>query len=289
MEVYNFYQAAVMTASLFTEDYIKLFVISDVVALLLWAAFFVLQGFGIYVMAKRAGVKKRGLAFVPFVNIWYIGKLAGECNFFGQRMKRGSMYAMIAQILATVLCILTVASEQYLVGIHKMRGLSLVITDMGYSWDKSLVGFDLFLVKFYEISGYLLPIFQLFFEIFIVVLMMALCKKYAPKNYMILGILVLFLPISRFIIIFVLRNRQPIDYDAYMRARHEAYIRSQQQYYNRQNPYGNPYGGQYNTYGQGAPNAQKPEEPFSEFGSQGGASADEPFSEMNGSSDDFFS
>ena len=250
MEIYNFYQAAMITAGFLTDNYVNAFIVSDAIAIGLWLAFFILQGFGIYAMAKRVGLKKKSLAFVPFVNIWYIGKLAGECNFFGQRMKRAGVYAMIAQILATALCILSISSEQYLFAIHKMRGLDFALTDMGYSWDRSLVGFDLYVLKFYEISGYLLPIFQLFFEIFIVVLMMALCKKYAPKNYMMLGILVLFVPVSRFIIIFVLRNRQPIDYDAYMRARHEAYMRAQQQYYNQQNPYGNPYGGSYTPYGQ---------------------------------------
>lgn len=289
MEIYNFYQAAMFTASLVADKYVSVFIISDAIALALWSAFFILQGFGIYTMAKRAGLKKRGLAFVPFVNIWYIGKLAGECNFFGQRMKRASMYAMIAQILATLLCILSIASEQYLFAIHKMRGLDFALTELGFSWSGSLVGFDLFVLKFYEISGYVLPIFQLFFEIFIVVLMMALCKKYAPKNYMILGILVLFVPVSRFIIIFVLRNRQPIDYDAYMRARHEAYMRAQQQYYNQQNPYGNGYGGQYNPYGQNPSNAQKPEDPFKEFSSEESSASEDPFSDMNGGSDDIFS
>jgi hypothetical protein len=118
--------------------------------------------------------------------------------------------------------------------------------------------------------------------------MMALCKKYAPKNYMVLSILVLFIPVARFIVIFALRNRQPIDYEAYMRARREAYIRSQQQYYNRQNPYGNPYGGQYNPYGQDTPSPRKPEEPFGEFSSQNNGDAQNPFSDVNGGSDDFF-
>ena len=133
MELYNFYQAATMVASMVADSYVNMFVISDVIAILIWIAVFLLQGFGIYAMAKKAGLKNKGLAFAPFVNIWYIGKLSGECNFFGQKMKRASMYAMIAQILATLLCILTITSEQYLFAIHKMRGLNFTLTDLGYS------------------------------------------------------------------------------------------------------------------------------------------------------------
>ena len=295
MEIYSFYQAALITASLITQESKMMFLIATVVGLLMWAAVFVLQGVGIYTMAKKQGLKKRALAFVPFANILYLGKLAGECNFFGQRMKRAGMYAMIAQIVATAMCIITIVSEQYLWLAH---GEPQIETTYGTYYWTGLTGFSLTVSKFYDISGYLLPIFQMFVEIFLVVLMMGLCKKYAPKNYMLLSILTLFVPISRFIIIFALRNRRPIDYDAYMRARREEYMRRQQQYHNQQNPYGNsygnpynnpynnpygnPYGNQHNPYGnQHNPYGQNPntgsgtpaDEPFAEFSSDKGAGA----------------
>jgi len=295
MEIYTFYQIALITASLFTADTLKVLIIAAAAGVALWIGMFLLQGFGLYAMAKKVGLKKRALAFVPFVNIWYIGKLTGDCNFFGQRMKRAGMYAMIAQIIATVLCILAIASNLFL---WISEGAPQMEMQSGNYYWTGLTGFALTVAKFYDISSYLLPIFQLFFEIFIVVLMMGLCKKYAPKNYMALGILTLFVPISRFIIIFVLRNRQPIDYDAYMRARHEAYMRRQQQYYNQQNPYGNPYNNPYNNpygnpygnpqnaYGQNAGNAQKPDDPFGEFETEKGE--ENPFEDVSGKSDEFF-
>lgn len=292
MEIYNFYQAIKMNMTL--TDNMTVIIVSAVITVALMVALFILQGIGIYVMAKKQGLKKRVLAFVPFVNIWYIGKLAGECHFFGQRMKRAGMYAMIAQILFAVVSILTIAAEQYLWMYH---GAPQMATEYDYYYWTGLSGFALHVSRFFDISGYILPIFQLLFEIFLVVIMMGLCKKYAPKNYMMLGMLVLFVPISRFIIIFVLRKRQPIDYEAYMRARHEAFMRTQQQYYNRQNPYGNPYGNPYasrnSTYngGQsGGSNGAKPADPFEEFSSgDTGKDGEDPFEEMRGGSDDFFS
>ena len=39
------------------------------------------------------------MAFLPFFNTYYAGKLAGETQFFGQKMKRVGLYAMISEIL----------------------------------------------------------------------------------------------------------------------------------------------------------------------------------------------
>ena len=295
MEIYNFY-GAIKSAMMLTDD-MGIILVSSALSLAIWTTLFVLQGFGLYAMATKQGVKNRALAFIPFVNIWYIGKLAGECYFFGQRMKRAGMYAMIAQILVVVMSILTVTAEQYL---WFTQGAPQMQTEYGYYWT-GLYGFASHVAKFWDISSYILPIFHLFVEIFLVVLMMGLCKKYEPKNYRILGLLVLFVPMSRFLIIFVLRKRQPIDFEAYMRARHEAYMRTQQQYYNRQNPYGNPYGNSYGNpyarpnppYGQqygGEQPIEKPDEPFGEFSSDDkGNNAGSAFNEMGGNSDDLFS
>ena len=294
MGIYNFYEmSSNIIASFFANKNVTAFLIGTLISLLIWIVAFILQGIGIYTMAKKQGLKKKALAFVPFVNIWYIGKLAGECHFFGQRMKRAGMYAMIAQFVATTLCIFAIVAFAYLCAMHGAPK----ITEFGYHWTGLAGSSSSTVYSFYEISGYLLPIFQLFVEIFLVVLMMSLCKKYAPKNYMLLSMLTLFIPVSRFFIIFALRNRAPIDYEAYMRARHEAYMRRQQQYYNQQNPYGNPYGRPYNNpynnpYGQnpnGQNGAPKAEEPFAEFSSdKKDGNTDEPFEEMRGDSDDFF-
>ena len=225
----------------------------------IWLTLFILQGFGLSAMAKKRGLKKRWLAFIPFANIWYIGKIAGECNVFGQRMKRGGLYTMLAQIFTTVLCGLTIAVQVYLLVVEGAPEYD----QFGFPFWINLTGFSAVAYKFYGISQYILPIFQLVYEVFMLILLIALYKRYAHRNYFILSMLALFVPVSRFIVIFVLRNRNGIDYEAYMRARHEAYMRQQQQYggynpyyggYNR-NPYGNP---------QNAP--KPPEDPFGEFG-----------------------
>jgi hypothetical protein len=130
--------------------------------------------------------------------------------------------------------------------------------------------------------------------------MMALLKKYVPSKYLFLSFLQLFVPLSRYIVIFVIRNKKQVDYDAFMRAKYEDFARRNATYgnpynrysgnpYNRppygQNPYGNPYGNPYaNPYGNGQNAGESrqdkgEDEPFAEFGSN---DADNPFEDFNG-------
>ncbi len=300
MEIYTFSQIAYTIVGFFVNDMKTLLIAGTIVGFALWSAFFILQGVGLYRMAKNRGMKKKALAFVPFVNIWYIGKLAGECKVFGHKMKHASVYAMIAQIFATLVSALYIASELYLWlghGTPTEVGEGLLIT---YDW-LGLTGFAAAVEKFYcDYASMLMMIFQTVFGILMLIVLMSLFKKYAPKNYFLFSFLSLFIPISRFILIFVVRNRRAIDYDAYVRAQREAYMRRQQYHYGY-GPYGNPYNNPYgNPYGQnayGAPQGQQapPEEPFGEFGN--GKKDDSPFEEFggaenpsgnNGKSDDFF-
>lgn len=288
MEIYNFYNIATLITSLFVRTETFLPIYGSIGGVLLWIAAFILQGIGSSIMAKNRGMKNRALAFVPFVNIWYIGKLAGESQFFGQRVKRAGMYAMIAQIITTLITCAMIASEVYLWTAYGAPQE----TQLGSAYWPGLTGFALTVSKFYDLSWYLLSIFQLICSILLVIMLMSLYKKYEPRNHFVLSMLTLFAPISRFFIIFAIRNRKAIDYEAYKRARQEAYMRRQQQYYNQHsNPYnrqgGNPYGnGQYgqDPYGQnGAP--PKSEEPFSEFSS---SSNGKNSTESDKNSDGFF-
>ena len=261
MEIYNFYKVITMFLFLAIQNHgagsaSQRFLEARLVplygcigGLLLFATVFVLQGFGISKMAKNRGLEKRWLAFVPFVNIWYLGKLSGDGQFFGQRMKNTGLYAMIGQIIATGVTWAMIISEAYL---------------------------------FYEyVSLYLVMIFQLICQVLLFILLTSLFKQYAPRNYSILSFMCLLVPLARFFTIFALRNRKAIDYDAYMRARREAYARRYQQMYGP-NPYGNgpygqnPYGQSQNPYGQSGVAQKKPEDPFEEFSSGASKKTDGP-------------
>lgn len=254
----------------------------------IWLILFVLQAIGLYTMAKRANMKKKFLAFIPFANIYYMGKLAGNCAVFGHKMKNAGLYAMIAQILSTVATLALVFSEWYLFFTHGWP-LSNEVNIFGMPHWEGLTGFSQFVYGVYEYGSAFVSIIGLVSKIMLIILMIGLLQKYVPKNYRLLAVLSFMFAPARFIIVFAVRNRQPINFEEYMRRQHEAYIRRQQQYYgNYGNPYGNPYGRPpYNGNPYGGNNGQTqnntpPEDPFEEFSSTGASNSGEK------DEDDFF-
>ena len=79
MELYQLVDTTRQNVFWFWNMDLKGLLVGIVVGFSIWLVFFILQGFGLSAMAKKRGLKKRWLAFVPFANIWYIGKIAGEC------------------------------------------------------------------------------------------------------------------------------------------------------------------------------------------------------------------
>ncbi len=232
-----------------------------------WAALFVLQGIGLSTMAKRRGMDKTWRAFVPFVNIYLLGKLAGDCQFFGKRIKRIGLYTMIAQILVSVLMGLAVASEIHL---YLTYGDPSGLTQQQLPVWTGLTPFSQAAYGYYIAANSFMTIFNIAYQVLLFIAMTGLCQKYYPRNYMLLAFLSLFIPEAHFIVIFALRNRTPIDYHAYMRARYEAHMRRQYGQYGagpQNNPYGaNPYGGQ-TPNPTNAPTQTPPQDPFEEFSS----------------------
>ena len=270
MELYSFYFAFMRTGILFFEDLTRLPIYSILGSVLLLGISFLFYATGLYTMAKNLGDKRKMLAFVPFVNLWYVGKLVGESAFFNHRTKRLGMYAMIAQIVATSLTLMTMASECYLWLQHGVPQIDIELYTMYWP---GLTGFSSIVFKFYDLSAYLLFIAQLICCAFMITLFIGLFKKYAPRNYSSFTMLMIFVPVSRFFIVFALRKRKAVDFEAFMRARQAAYARRQQEYYNqRRNPYNSPYGGYNDGYQTGqnpyershAPHKDQ-EEPFAEF------------------------
>lgn len=288
MELYTLYQTGCLIFSFFLDNVSQVFIWGAVLGVVFGLGLFILQGIGLATMAKRRNIPHRILAFIPFANIYYMGKLAGRCGFFGHEMKKAEIYAMIAQIVAVVFTATYIAAELYLYIGHGLpqRGEEAMSAPI---WS-GLTGFSLTVSKFYEYGGLFSSIIGLVSELLLLVLVMGIYKNYSPKNYMPLSFLMLFVPVARFITIFALRNKRAIDYDAYMRARQEAYIRYQQQRYGN---YGNPYnqGGYYPP--QNRPQAPQNGDPFEEFSSN-----DDPFEEFssqggnsgrgNNDGDDFF-
>lgn len=283
----NFYNAYDVFLSLFSQGKIeslrnnaKPFLCSLCFAAVVFFVLFTFQAIGLYAMAKKQNVKGKWRAFVPFVNVYLIGRLTGPCDVFGIKMKRTGLYAMLSQIVAVIFSLCAMLAEFYL---FCFEGETMLVDASGYAIWESLGKLGMIAYRYYSISEYLIAVPSLLQSVLFFVLVMGLYKKYSAKNYLMLSWLELFVPLSRYIVIFVLRNKKPIDFDEYMRKKREEYAR-------RMASYGNPYGyggGAYrgaayggNTYGNNpyarenqAP--KEPQEPFPEFGGE------EPFSEFS--------
>ncbi len=244
----------------------------------------VLGGIGLMKMAKRAGVPHAWMGFVPFLNTWYAGKLAGEAHFFGQKMKRAGLYAAIAEGLYSAVSAISLISSfvflQYSdegVGYNQLTGESYRTIEVipsripqGLRW--------LYDFRYgFEVIGALLDFILV---VMLFVLFIAFFRKYYARGPILMAFLCALLPF-RGITIFAVRNNAPVDYDEYMRRRMEEMARRSQQQYGPQGPYGSgPYGnGPYGNgpYGSGpyggAPQQPKPpEDPFSDFDSGNGGS-----------------
>ena len=244
----------------------------------------VFGGIGLNKLAKKQGLKHRWMAFLPFLNTYYAGKLAGETQFFGQKMKRVGLYAMISEILYVALQLFVFAAV-IISYFPEYRTLEVSDGVMTGAANEAMPAWIEPAVTYGNLVAYLLWFFVI---VFFCVLYVAFFRKYYARGPILLAFLSAVLPFRGFTI-FAVRNNAPVDYNDYIRRRTQAYMRNNG--YN-QPPYG-PYGPGNGGYGSGGPQNDDPFEgfggPTSDHGASGGSSSgsssapssdDDPFSEF---------
>lgn len=245
----------------------------------------VFGGIGLNKLAKKQGLKHHWMAFLPFLNTYYAGKLAGETQFFGQKMKRVGLYAMISEILYVALQLFVFAAV-IISYFPEYRTLEVSDGVMTGAANEAMPSWIEPAVTYGNLVAYLLWFFVI---VFFCVLFVAFFRKYYARGPILLAFLSAVLPFRGFTI-FAVRNNAPVDYNDYIRRRTQAYMRNNG--YN-QPPYG-PYGPGNGGYGSGGPqNGPDPFEgfggPTSDHGASGGSSSgsssspssdDDPFSEF---------
>ena len=244
----------------------------------------VFGGIGLNKLAKKQGLKHRWMAFLPFLNTYYAGKLAGETQFFGQKMKRVGLYAMISEILYVALQLFVFAAV-IISYFPEYRTLEVSDGVMTGAANEAMPSWIEPAVTYGNLVAYLLWFFVI---VFFCVLFVAFFRKYYARGPILLAFLSAVLPFRGFTI-FAVRNNAPVDYNDYIRRRTQAYMRNNG--YN-QPPYGT-YGPGNGGYGSGGPQNDDPFEgfggPTSDHGASGGSSSgsssspssdDDPFSEF---------
>ncbi len=252
-------------------------------------ALYVLRSIGLYKMAENQSVNKAWLSFVPCAWIFIAGKLIGTARLFAKPCKK---FALITFILFTVSELLTLAytisalfplvgvylsgsdiniyyymfSGEAVVGAMEYPLYGGILTDgiiqifngngvaIDYVYNEKVIFiFEIVNWVLFVLGGAsLFFMFNLYAELF---------KKYCPSKFMLMTVLSI---LGGFpIIVFVLKNRQPVDYMEYVRNRYQKFYSS--------NPYGNPYENPYGQpSGESAPRQEEkpsnePSEPFAEF------------------------
>ncbi len=246
--------------ALFAEHYIPTLIVAGVIYL----ALHILQGVGLYSLAKRAERRFAWMAFVPFFNAYLLGKLAGNCTFFGAKMKNAGLWLAISEFFTCV-------------GYAFYEFTSCTLSPYYQAYDNftyDYVGYPESLNWVYTtdtVLGYVLPILRLLYIVFLVTVLFSFFRKYAMRHSVAFSLFSVLFPVKG-AFIFAVRNNEAIDYERYMRAQREAYYRTQQQYYNRnpyeRPPYGNqknPYNNPYNNNGNSSYNNPPSPDPFEEF------------------------
>ena len=263
----------------FSNLVLSYYLFSALAVLGVYLILLIFGGIGLNKLAKKQGLKHRWMAFLPFFNTYYAGKLAGETQFFGQKMKRVGLYAMLAEILYVALQVLVMVAT---VISYFPEYRTLEVTDGALTGqpNSSMPAWLDPAITYGNLVAYLLWFFVI---IFFCVLYIAFFRKYYARGPILLAFLSSVLPFRGFTI-FAVRNNAPVDYNDYIRRRTQAYMRNNQPY----GPYGQ--GPQDGPYGQGPQNGpQNGPDPFDGFGgpdsgnsgSGGSSSDDDPFSEFS--------
>lgn len=262
--------------------------ISLYVAAGLYVVCLVFGGIGMTVMAKKVGMKHSWLAFLPFANTWYAGKLAGETQLFGRKMKRVGLYAALAEFFFVALSVFGLVLLYARMNPAYFSEMTHSDESVYYVFDSSLVPLaSRWIVTADIVCNVLEMIADLFLIFFLCVLFYAFFRKYYARGPFLMTFMCALLPLRGFVI-FAVRNNTPVDYNAYMRRKMEEYRRQQG------GGYGPYNGGGYDAYGNPASGGRGDDDPFSDFkgppSSDGGSSSPDGGSDSrsSGSKDDPF-
>lgn len=253
---------------------------------------FTFEGVGLFTIAKRAGYKNKWMAFVPFLNTYYIGVCAQKNKFYKVNAKTVGIVAAAVEFISAMgyilfyIAIFLIEAGNYYVTTDN----SAVAT--GYPQDLAWAGW-----MYNYLDIYVLQYVNLLYLFLHVCLLICFFQTYASRRYILFTVTSVLFPIQG-ILIFVVRNNAGISYRDFVQAeqarqyqQYQQYQQMQQQQYYGQNPYSrtyNPTG--ESPYENNAANTS-PDDPFDGLGGEGGSAQgggqtapqdnSSPFDELN--------
>ncbi|MBO5068176.1 MAG: hypothetical protein J6C62_07240 [Clostridia bacterium] len=257
-------------------------------------AFYVLRSIGVYVLAKRQGIKCKVLAWIPCLWFYVVCKLVGKSRFFGKPIENLALLFVIIFSLSQLFGFVQSFLVNFpLVG-NFLQGREILFAQSGL--DLEAQGFFEYSSGMYvtndfvnpygmggiqtvnlilSIIGYVSMFVDLAEIVITISVYFALFRKFWPQHHVLASLLTIFLGLFA-PFVFVIRKKEPVNYMEYLRSRYNY------------NPYSNPYGNPYNNpnsynnpYNNGQSAPKRPEHPFSEFAEKDEVDPGNPFSEFS--------
>lgn len=260
--------------------------------------FYLLRSFGLFLLAKKSADEKirkiAYISFIPFVWVFIASKLAGRINLFGSEVKSFTLILTIvfsvgsvALVVANIISYLPIVVYLFEGGnVFIQNSLSYTPSDLyAYVYDSRFVldsaitpiGYSVGLNSFLDILDNIATILTFIGDLMLIFVYIALFRKYWPLHSTGACLLSVFgfFPIM----IFLIRKKEPIDYEKFMRERYQRMYGGFNNYggYNQNNFNGNNFSNNVNN------NDDDPFDGFSNNSNNNNSTSDDPFDEFNGS------
>ena len=249
-----------------------------IISMVITIGLYRLRSFGLYTLAKKQGLKKTWLSFIPFLWIFIPAKLIGTIVIGRKAYKNFATFATIFFALNEIIALtITILVNFPLVGYYLQGGEVYIANTEIYNESLKAMGFSQYIFSstifvrgiIYPYSnlalvGTILSILSFVSNILSIVsivvtilVYVGLFRKFWPQRHVLATVLSVlgFFPIM----VFVIRKKNAVSFSEYMRSRYYGHG------FNR-------YGGSFtngNNYGATSGNAQtnvkEPESPFEEF------------------------
>lgn len=241
-----------------------------------FAVVYVFQSIGLYTIACRGGFKNKWMAFVPFLNTYYIGVLAEKNKIFNFKAKYVAIVAAVLEFVYVCLSALYIVAKflifdggyavpeyeiyTYLGAEYTILSYNLSSLPHGLAWAGTVYNyFPNAVLSWISMLNLVVTIF----------LLIAFFQTYSCRHYVLFALLSVFFPIKG-IFIFAVRNNAGKNYGQYLREKQQRQYQAYQEYMRRNGGFNN---GGYNNY-----NNQNPYNGGSYFG--GNSTPRDPFDGM---------
>lgn len=250
---------------------------------LCFAIVFIFQAIALYTIAVREGYGNKWMAFVPFLNTYYIGVCSQKNKFYNISAKTLGLVTAIFEFVLFIFYIVyytacyLVIDYEIPVKITGMFGVEVIEYQLSDNVPENLA-WAAWMYNYLE--KFILRYVDLVYIVFEIFLLVCFFQTFACRRYVLFTFASVLFPIQG-ILFFVLRNNKAMNYKDFVRNEQARQYRMYQQYQQQQNMGQNPYNGNvYNPPEESKPSSA-PEDPFEGFGSSDNKSGDnDPFDEF---------